>query len=74
MSELKDEKVELKKHFDEKAKEVKEGKKVTVSLTKTYLVEFTKDFGLMKKGHTQKVSQLAKDVYEKKKVIKVIND
>lgn len=70
----KEKKTEVLKHFEEKAKEVTEGKKPKINLSKTVRVEFTKDVGFIKKGHVQKISQLARELYEKQKCIKVIND
>lgn len=45
------------------------GKEVEVSLTNKTLVRFTKNFGFLKKGHEQEVSDVAYAIYEKAGVI-----
>lgn len=49
------------------------GKDVVVSITDTVNVRFTKDFLKMKKGHTQRISQLAYEMYNKNKCVEKIN-
>lgn len=48
------------------------GKEVEVSLTNKTLVRFTKNFGFLKKGHEQEVSDVAYAIYEKAGVIEKI--
>lgn len=65
------------KHFQEQGEKSKEnrsngGEDVKVSLTNKTMVEFTKDFGHMTKGHKQEVSDVALAIYEKAGVVKKI--
>ncbi len=48
----------------------KGGKEVIVSLTNTTKVEFIKDFGFIKKGHIQEVSDVALEIYSREDVVK----
>jgi len=45
------------------------GKEVEISLINKTLVRFTKNFGFIKEGHEQEVSDVALAIYEKAKVI-----
>lgn len=61
--------------FDEKAEEAREsGHSQSIDLTTKIKVEFLKDFGFMKKGHKQEISQSAYDTYmmSKDKIVKAI--
>lgn len=63
-----------KEYFETQGAKSKEnksngGKEVEVSLTNKTSVRFTKDFGFMKKGDVQEVSDVALAIYEGKKVI-----
>lgn len=49
------------------------GKDVEVSILDTVKVRFTKDYGKMKKGHTQSISPLAYEVYDKNSCVEKIN-
>ena len=74
MKEALDQKKSLvQEFFEDKAKEIKEGGSPKVNLSKIVKVEFTKDFGYMRKGKTQNVSQIAYEIYKKAKCIKVID-
>lgn len=46
------------------------GKEVEVNLINKTLVEFTENFGFLKKGHVQEISDVAFAIYEKAGVIK----
>lgn len=64
-------------HFQEQGQKSKEnrtngGEDVKVSLTNKTKVRFTADFGHMKKGHEQEVSDVALAIYEKAKVVEKI--
>lgn len=64
-----------KEFYDEKAQQTREnlskgGEPVTVDLVNKTRVQFTKDFGHIKKGHIQEVSDVAFGIYDKKGVIK----
>ena len=64
----------VKDHFEAKGKQSKEniangGSPVIVSLVNKTLVRFTKDYGFMKKGHEQEVSDTALEIYTKEGVI-----
>lgn len=48
------------------------GKAVKISLTNTTNVVFTKDYGFIKAGHKQKVSDLALEIYQKAGVVEKI--
>ena len=63
-----------KEYFETQGAKSKEnkssgGKEVEVSLTNKTAVRFTEDFGFMKKGDVQEVSDVALAIYEGKKVI-----
>ena len=63
-----------KEYFDAQGAKSKEnrangGKEVEVSLVNKTLVRFTKNFGFMKAGEVQEVSDIALAIYEGKKVI-----
>lgn len=65
------------KHFQEQGQKSKEnrangGEDVKVSLTNKTKVRFTADFGFIKKGHEQEVSDVALAIYEKAKVVEKI--
>lgn len=67
-----------KEHFEKKAKQSEKnrsmgGKNVTIDLKKTIEVRFTKDFGFMKAGHVQKVSETAYEIYAEQKVVEKLN-
>lgn len=61
-------------HFEELGAKTRDnlssgGKAVTVNLIDKTNVKFTKDFGFMKKGHVQEVSETAYEIYKKAGVI-----
>lgn len=65
------------KHFQEQGKKSKEnrsngGEDVKVSLINKTKIRFKEDFGFMKKGHVQEVSDTALAIYEKAGVIEKI--
>lgn len=49
------------------------GSDVEISVIDTVNVRFTKDFKEMKKGHSQRVSMLAFEFYDKNGVVEKIN-
>lgn len=49
------------------------GTDVVVDVTQKVKVRFTNNFGQMKKGHEQFVSQFAFEVYDKNKCVEKIN-
>lgn len=55
--------------YADKAKE--SGKDTEVDIAGKHHVEFTADFGLFKKGHTQNVSKVMFDLYKANGVIKL---
>ena len=66
-----------KEYFDAQGAKSKEnrsngGKEVEVSLTNKTNVRFIKDFGFMREGDVQEVSDVALAIYESKKVIEKI--
>lgn len=65
----------IDQYFDVKAKEAKDnGKDIVISLTNKRKVEFTKDYGFMRIGHTQEVSDQAFEIYNKAGVIKEVKE
>lgn len=67
----------VKDLYDEKGKQstenrLKGGEDVVISLVNKTKVEFIKDFGQMKKGHVQEVSDVAFEIYDKQKAIKKV--
>lgn len=65
----------VKEYFDAKGKQsvenrTKGGEDVEINLVNKTTVEFIKDFGFIKKGHVQDVSDVAYDIYNAKGVIK----
>lgn len=68
----------IKEHFDKKAEKSKNnrangGKNVTIDLKKTIEARFTKDFGFIKAGHTQKLSETAFEIYSDQGVVEKVN-
>ncbi len=66
-----------REHFEELAQTSRKnlqngGETVKINLIKTVNVRFTKDFGIIKKGHEQLLSQAAYDIYKKKEVVELI--
>lgn len=67
-----------KEHFDKKAEQSKKnrasgGENVVIDLVKTYRVRFTQNFGYIKAGHTQNLSETAYEIYKDKGVIELVN-
>lgn len=67
----------VKSVLDKKAEQTVEnlskgGKPVKVNFTNTTEVVFTSDYGYIKKGHKQKVSDLALEMYQKAGVVEKI--
>jgi hypothetical protein len=67
----------VKEFFEKKGKEstenlAKGGSEATISLVNKVNVEFIEDYGFIKKGHTQEVSESAFEIYNDLKVIKKI--
>ena len=61
-------------HFEELGAKTRDnlskgGNPVVINLVDKVNVQFTKDFGFMKKGHVQEVSETAYEIYKKAGVI-----
>jgi hypothetical protein len=67
-----------KEHFDKKAEQSKKNKQaggnnVIIDLVGKVKVRFTKDYGFIKAGHEQFLSETAYEIYADKKVVEKIN-
>lgn len=67
-----------KDHFEKKAAQSKKnkaegGKNVVIDLVKKVRVRFTQDFGYIKKGHEQDLSETAFEIYNSKGVVEKVN-
>lgn len=76
-NEPKPESAGTKEHFNDLAATSKKNKSegrenVKIDLVKTVTARFTEDFGLLKKGHVQSLSQTAYDIYNKKGVVELV--
>lgn len=68
----------IKEHFDKKAEQSTKnrstgGKNVVIDLKKTIEARFTKDFGFIKAGHKQKLSETAYEIYANQGVVEKVN-
>lgn len=64
-------------YFEEKAEKAIKAKKdgaqaPKVSLKNTIKVQFTRNYGFIKKGHVQKVSEVAYEMYQKAGVVEKV--
>ena len=67
----------VQEFFDKKGEEsasnlAKGGSEATISLTNKVNVEFIEDYGFMKKGHVQEISDAAFEIYNSLKVVKKV--
>ena len=67
-----------KEHFKKKAEQSKKnlatgGKNVVIDLQKKIAARFTKDFGYIKAGHEQPLSETAYEIYAAQGVVEKIN-
>jgi hypothetical protein len=67
----------VQEFFDKKGAEsssnlAKGGSEATISLINKVNVEFTEDYGHIKKGHVQEVSDAAFEIYNNLKVVKKV--
>lgn len=61
-------------YYEGKAQKSAEGRQdVEINIVNTRLVRFTKDIGFIKKGHVQKLSDAAFEIYEKQGAIELVN-
>lgn len=70
-------KSDVQEAYDKKAEQSRNnllqgGETVKINMADTTLVRFTKDYGFIKKGHVQRVSDVAYEIYADKKVIEKV--